>query len=62
MKSGWATKFPYNFSWLGGDHPDPGRHADEQEVIYRVQAGRPMKPACAHGGASGVFYARLFVL
>ena len=60
MKSGWATKFPYNFSWLGRPIIQiPEDMLMSQEVIYRVQPDVLIETGVAHGG-SGVFYASLF--
>src|SRR5436305_1172425 len=60
MKSGWATKFPYNFSWLGRPIIQiPEDMLMSQEVIYRVQPDVLIETGVAHGG-SGIFYASLF--
>src|SRR5260370_37163653 len=57
LESGWATKFPYNFSWVGR----PIIHIPEdillmQEVIYRLKPAARIETRGAHRG-SAVFSA-----
>jgi cephalosporin hydroxylase len=60
MKTGWATKYCYNFSWMGRPVIQlPEDLIMLQEVIYRVQPDVLIETGVAHGG-SGIFYASLF--
>src|SRR5258708_25330232 len=55
LKSGWATKFPYNFSWMGRPIIQiPEDMLMMQEVIYPVKPDVLIETRVAHRG-SGVF-------
>ncbi len=60
LKTGWATKYSYNFSWMGRPIIQlPEDLLMVQEVIYRVRPDVIVETGVAHGG-SAVFYASLF--
>lgn len=60
LKAGWATRYSYNFSWLGRPIIQlPEDMVMIQEVIYRVRPDVLIETGVAHGG-SAVFYASLF--
>jgi cephalosporin hydroxylase len=59
IKAGWATKYSYNFSWLGRPVIQlPEDLVMVQELIYKVQPEVIIETGLAHGGSS-VFYASL---
>jgi cephalosporin hydroxylase len=60
VKCGWATKYSYNFSWMGRPIIQlPEDLIAVQEVISEVKPDVIIETGVAHGG-SGVFYASLF--
>ena len=60
LKSGWASKYSYNFSWMGRPIIQlPEDMVMIQEIIHRVKPDVLVETGVAHGG-SGVFYASLF--
>lgn len=60
MKTGWASRLSYNFTWLGRPIIQlPEDILMAQEVIYRLRPDVIVETGVAHGG-SGVFYASLF--
>ena len=60
VKAGWASKFSYNFSWMGRPVIQlPEDLLMMQEVIYKVRPDVVIETGVAHGGSS-VFYASLF--
>lgn len=60
LKSGWASKYSYNFSWMGRSIIQlPEDLMMIQEVIHRVRPDVIIETGVAHGGTS-VFYASLF--
>ena len=60
LKSGWATKYAYNFTWMGRPIIQlPEDMVMVQEIIYKVKPDVLVETGVAHGG-SGVFYASLF--
>ena len=59
IKTGWAAKYSYNFSWMGRPIIQlPEDLLMAQEVIYKVQPQVIVETGLAHGGSS-VFYASL---
>lgn len=62
IKSGWASRYSYNFSWMGRPVIQlPEDLFMVQEVIYRVRPDVIVETGVAHGG-SAVFYASLLEL
>ena len=62
LKTGWALKYSYNFSWLGRPIIQlPEDLLMVQEVIWRVQPEVIVETGVAHGGSS-VFYASMLEL
>jgi cephalosporin hydroxylase len=60
VKCGWATKYSYNFSWMGRPIIQlPEDLVAIQEIITEVKPDVIIETGVAHGG-SGVFYASLF--
>jgi cephalosporin hydroxylase len=60
VKAGWASKFSYNFSWMGRPVIQlPEDLLMMQEVIYKVRPDIIIETGVAHGGSS-VFFASLF--
>ena len=60
VKVGWASKFSYNFSWLGRPIIQlPEDLLMIQEVIHKVRPDVIVEAGVAHGGSS-VFFASLF--
>lgn len=60
IKAGWASKFSYNFSWLGRPIIQlPEDLLMFQEVLYKVRPDVLVETGVAHGG-SAVFCASLF--
>lgn len=60
VKAGWASKFSFNFNWMGRPVIQlPEDLLMIQEVIYRVRPDVIIETGVAHGG-SAVFYASLF--
>src|SRR3989442_3112977 len=60
LKSGWATKYAYNFTWMGRPIIQlPEDMVRVQEIVHRVQPDVLVETGVAHGG-SAVFYASLF--
>jgi len=59
IKTGWAAKYSYNFSWMGRPVIQlPEDLLMVQELIYKVQPQVIIETGLAHGGSS-VFYASL---
>ena len=59
VKAGWASKFSYNFSWMGRPVIQlPEDLLMMQEVIYKVRPDVVIETGVAHGGSS-VFFASL---
>lgn len=59
-KAGWATKFSFNFSWLGRPIIQlPEDLLMLQEIIHAVRPDVIIETGVAHGGSS-VFFASLF--
>jgi cephalosporin hydroxylase len=59
IKAGWATKYSYNFSWMGRRVIQlPEDLIMVQELIHKVQPQVIVETGLAHGGSS-VFYASL---
>lgn len=59
LKAGWASKYSYNFSWLGRTVVQlPEDLMMIQEVVYRVRPTVIVETGVAHGGGT-VFYASL---
>ena len=59
IKTGWAAKYSYNFSWMGRPVIQlPEDLLMVQELIYKVQPHVIIETGLAHGGSS-VFYASL---
>jgi cephalosporin hydroxylase len=62
IKTGWAAKYSYNFSWMGRQVIQlPEDLVMVQELIYKVQPEVIIETGFAHGGSS-VFYASLLEL
>jgi cephalosporin hydroxylase len=62
LKTGWAQKYSYNFTWLGRPVIQlPEDLIRIQEVIWRVKPDVIVETGVAHGGSS-VFFASLFQL
>jgi len=62
IKTGWAAKYSYNFSWMGRPVIQlPEDLLMVQEIIYKVQPHVIIETGLAHGGSS-VFYASLMEL
>ena len=62
IKTGWAAKYSYNFSWMGRPVIQlPEDLVMVQELIYKVQPEVIIETGFAHGGSS-VFYASLLEL
>jgi len=62
IKTGWAAKYSYNFSWMGRRVIQlPEDLVMVQELIYKVQPEVIIETGFAHGGSS-VFYASLLEL
>ena len=62
IKTGWAAKYSYNFSWMGRPVIQlPEDLVMVQELIYKVQPEVVIETGFAHGGSS-VFYASLLEL
>jgi cephalosporin hydroxylase len=60
VKTGWALKYSYSFTWLGRPVIQlPEDLVRIQEVVFRVQPDVLIETGVAHGG-SLVFYATLF--
>lgn len=60
LKTGWALKYSYGFTWLGRPVIQlPEDLVRIQEVLYRVQPDVLVETGVAHGG-SLIFYASLF--
>jgi cephalosporin hydroxylase len=60
VKAGWATKYSYNFSWMGRPIIQlPEDLLMIQELVHRVRPSVIIETGVAHGGSS-VFYASLF--
>ena len=60
VKAGWASKFSYNFSWMGRPVIQlPEDLLMIQEVIHKVRPDVIVETGVAHGGSS-VFFASLF--
>src|SRR5579864_4043064 len=60
IKAGWASKFSFNFAWMGRPIIQlPEDLLMVQEVIYKVRPDVIIETGVAHGGSS-VFYASLF--
>ncbi len=60
IKTGWASKYSYNFSWMGRPVIQlPEDMFMVQEVIEKVRPDVIIETGVAHGGSS-VFYASLF--
>ena len=59
IKTGWAEKYSYNFSWMGRPIIQlPEDLLRIQELIHKVQPQVIVETGVAHGGSS-VFYASL---
>jgi len=59
IKTGWAVKYSYNFSWMGRPVIQlPEDLLMMQELIHKVQPQVIIETGLAHGGSS-VFYASL---
>jgi len=59
IKTGWAAKYSYNFSWMGRPVIQlPEDLLMVQELFYKVQPHVIIETGLAHGGSS-VFYASL---
>ena len=59
IKTGWAAKYSYNFSWMGRPVIQlPEDLVMMQELIHEVQPQVIIETGVAHGGSS-VFYASL---
>ena len=62
IKTGWAAKYSYNFSWMGRPVIQlPEDLVMVQELIHKVQPEVIIETGFAHGGSS-VFYASLLEL
>lgn len=60
VKTGWAAKFSYNFSWMGRPIIQlPEDLVTFQEVLHKVRPDVLIETGVAHGG-SAVFCASLF--
>lgn len=60
IKMGWATKYSYNFSWMGRPIIQlPEDLLVIQQLIHKVQPDVIIETGVAHGGSS-VFYASMF--
>jgi cephalosporin hydroxylase len=60
IKTGWAAKYSYNFSWMGRPVIQlPEDLLIVQELIHKVQPHVIIETGIAHGGSS-VFYASVF--
>lgn len=60
IKTGWALKYSYDFSWMGRPVIQlPEDLMMIQEVIYKVRPDVIVETGVAHGGSS-VFFASLF--
>lgn len=60
LRTGWALKYPYGFSWMGRPVIQlPEDMLVIQEVLYRVRPDVLIETGVAHGG-SLIFYASLF--
>jgi cephalosporin hydroxylase len=60
IKTGWGTKFSYNFSWMGRPIIQlPEDLVTFQEVLHKVRPDVLVETGVAHGG-SAVFCASLF--
>jgi len=60
IKTGWAAKFSYNFTWMGRRVIQlPEDLLMAQELIHKVQPEVIIETGLAHGGSS-VFFASLF--
>jgi cephalosporin hydroxylase len=60
IKMGWASKYSYNFSWMGRPIIQlPEDLVAIQELIHKIQPDVIIETGVAHGGSS-VFYASLF--
>jgi cephalosporin hydroxylase len=60
VKTGWAAKYSYNFSWMGRPVIQlPEDLLRIQELIYKVRPDVIVETGVAHGGTS-VFFASLF--
>jgi cephalosporin hydroxylase len=60
IKTGWASKYTYNFSWMGRPIIQlPEDLMMVQEVICKVRPDVIVETGVAHGGSS-VFFASLF--
>lgn len=59
LRSGWASKYSYSFTWLGRPIIQiPEDMVRIQEIIYRVRPDVILETGIAHGG-SLIFYASL---
>lgn len=62
LKAGWASKYSYNFSWLGRAVIQlPEDLMMIQEVIYKVRPDVIIETGVAHGGGT-IFYSSLLEL
>jgi cephalosporin hydroxylase len=60
VKTGWAAKYSYNFSWMGRPVIQlPEDLLRVQELIYKLRPDVIVETGVAHGGTS-IFFASLF--
>lgn len=60
VKTGWAAKYSYNFSWMGRPVIQlPEDLLRIQELIYKLRPDVIVETGVAHGGSS-IFFASLF--